>query len=114
MSGLMNNDIKQIYSLIGLCQKAGYVKAGEFQTEKFVKAGMAVLVIVAGDASANTKKKFKNMSEFYKVPYYEFGNKDDLGYFIGCELRASLCITNKGLSDKIISKLETLNNTETL
>ena len=113
MSGLMNNDIKQIYSLIGLCQKAGYVKAGEFQTEKFVKAGLALLVVVADDASANTKKKFKNMSEFYKVPYYEFGNKDELGYSIGCELRASLCITNKGLADKIISKLQIINKNET-
>ena len=108
MSGPMNNEIKQIYSLIGLCQKAGFVKAGEFQTEKFVKEGAAVLVIVAEDASENTKKKFRNMSEFYKVPFYEFGIKDELGYSIGCELRSSLCITNKGLADKIISKLQSI------
>ena len=108
MSGQMNNDIKQIYSLIGLCQKAGFAKAGEFQTEKFVKEGAAVLVIVAEDASENTKKKFRNMAEFYKVPFYEFGTKDDLGYSIGCELRSSLCILNKGLADKIISKLQSI------
>ena len=105
MNGLANNNEKQIYSLIGLCQKAGYIKAGEFQTEKFVKCGQAELVIVAGDASDNTKKKFRNMSEYYGVPYYEFGVKDLLGNSIGCEFRASLAVTNKGLADKIISKL---------
>ena len=76
MSGLMNKDEKQIYSLIGLCQKAGYVKAGEFMTEKTVKSGAACLVIVAGDSSDNTKKKFRNMTDFYQVDYREFGDKD--------------------------------------
>ena len=56
MSGLMNKDEKQIYSLIGLCQKAGYVKAGEFMTEKTVKSGAACLVIVAGDSSENKSR----------------------------------------------------------
>jgi len=105
MNGLTNNNEKQIYSLIGLCQKAGYIKAGEFQTEKFVKNGQAFLVIVAGDASDNTKKKFKNMADYYKVPYFEFGIKDLLGNSIGCEFRASLAVINKGLADKIITKL---------
>ena len=112
MSGLMNKDEKQIYSLIGLCQKAGYVKAGEFMTEKTIKSGLACLVIVAADSSDNTKKKFKNMADFYEVPYRDFGDKDNLGNSIGCEFRASLAITNKGLADKIISKIDNIKNTE--
>lgn len=105
MSGPMNNDEKQVYSLIGLCQKAGYVKAGEYQTEKAVKSCTAYLVIVAENSSENTKKKFSNMATFYEVPYQEFGNKDDLGRCIGCEFRASLAITNQGLAEKIIDKI---------
>ena len=31
---------------------------------------MAELVIVAEDASDNTKKKFQNMCDFYEVPIY--------------------------------------------
>jgi len=48
-------------SLVSLATKAGKTASGEFCTEKEVKTGMAELVIVAEDASANTKKKFKNM-----------------------------------------------------
>ena len=43
-------------SMIGLATKAGKVASGEFCTEKEVKSGRACLVIVADDASDNTKK----------------------------------------------------------
>lgn len=58
--------------MLGLAAKAGKVASGEFMTENSVKTGMAALVIVATDASDNTKKKFRNMCEFYEVPMYEF------------------------------------------
>ena len=57
-------------SMISLAAKAGKTKSGEFMTEKEVKEGRAHLVIVADDASDNTKKKFQNMCDFYKVPIY--------------------------------------------
>ena len=106
---ISNNNEKQVYSLLGLCQKAGYVKAGEFQTEKAVKSGLAYLLIVADDSSDNTKKKFKNMAAFYETPYLEFGEKDALGRCIGCEFRASLAVTNEGLANKILSKIQNNN-----
>ena len=62
-------------SLVSLATKAGKTASGEFCTEKEVKTGMAELVIVAEDASANTKKKFKNMCDFYEVPIYFYGDR---------------------------------------
>ena len=50
--------------LIGLATKAGKTAGGEFLTEREVKSGRAALVIVAEDASENTKKKFQNMCEY--------------------------------------------------
>ena len=47
----------KVLSLIGLATKAGKTASGEFLTEREVKSGKAALVIVAGDASENTKKK---------------------------------------------------------
>ena len=60
----------KILSLVGLATRAGKTASGEFCTEKEVKTGSAALVIVAGDASENTKKKFRDMCEFYEVPIY--------------------------------------------
>ena len=55
----MAND--KVLSYLGLATKAGKIQSGEFSTEKSVKCGKAALVIVAEDASDNTKKKFKNV-----------------------------------------------------
>lgn len=92
--------------MLGLAAKAGKVTSGEFMTENSVKTGMAALVIVATDASDNTKKKFCNMCEFYEVPMYEFGIKDVLGHSIGKEYRASLAVNDEGLAQAIMKKMD--------
>ena len=51
----------KILSLVSLATRAGKIVSGEFCTEKEVKSGRAYLVLVADDASDNTKKKFRNM-----------------------------------------------------
>lgn len=91
----------KVLSLIGLATKAGKVVSGEFMTEKETKSGRAALVIVAGDSSENTKKKFQDMCEFYKVPIYFYGDKDTLGHAMGKELRASLAILDEGFANGI-------------
>ncbi len=50
----------RVLSLIGLATKAGKCASGEFMTENETKSGKAALVIVAEDASDNTKKKFRD------------------------------------------------------
>ena len=94
-------------SMIGLATKAGKVASGEISTEKEVKSARAYLVIVAGDASENTKKKFRNMCEFYQVPIYFYKDKDTLGHAMGKEFRASLAILDEGLAKGIRRHLET-------
>lgn len=87
--------------MIGMAMKAGKVASGEFATEKAVKSGKAALVIVSETASENTKKKFRNMCDYYKVPVYFFGEKEELGHAIGKEFRASLAILDAGLAKAI-------------
>ena len=98
-------------SLISLATKAGKTASGEFCTEKEVKLGGACLVIVATDASKNTKKKFRNMCDFYEVPIYFYGDKDTLGHAMGKELRATLAVTDAGFAKGIIRHLEAEHET---
>ncbi len=81
--------------------------SGEFTTEKEIKSGRACLAIIADDASDNTKKKFRNMCEFYEVPFYTYGNKVELGHAMGKEFRASLAILDEGFAKGIRKHLET-------
>ena len=95
----------KVMSLVGLATKAGKVASGEFSTEKSIKSGKGFLVLVAGDASANTKKKFQNMCEFYEVPIYFIANKEELGKFCGKEFRASLAVQDENFAKAMMKEL---------
>ncbi|MDE7430321.1 MAG: ribosomal L7Ae/L30e/S12e/Gadd45 family protein [Lachnospiraceae bacterium] len=97
----------RVLSMLGLAAKAGKVVSGEFSVEKAVKTNKAFLVIVAEDASDNTKKMFTNMCTFYEVPFYFYGNKETLGNAIGKETRASVGLLDTGFSDAIVKKIKT-------
>lgn len=92
--------------MLGIAAKSGNVVSGEFSTEKAVKTGHAYMVIVSEEASANTNKMFTNMTDFYEVPMYVFGTKEELGRCIGKEFRASLAITDENLANAVESKLK--------
>ena len=98
----------KVLSLLGIAAKAGSVASGEFSTEKAIKEAKAYLVIVANDSSDNTKKHFNDMCVFHEVPYYNYSDKESLGHHIGKEFRASLAVTNEGLSKAIIKQLKLL------
>ena len=93
-------------SMISLATKAGKTVSGEICTEKEVKTGRAALVIVAGDASENTKKKFRNMCDYYHVPIYFYEDKDTLGHAMGKEFRASLAVLDAGFAKGIMRHLD--------
>lgn len=84
--------------------KAGYIVSGEFSVEQALKKGKVHLVILAKDASDNTKKKFRDKCRYRSVPLLEISNKTDLGRAIGKEMRASLAITDKGFAETIESQ----------
>lgn len=93
-------------SLVGLATKAGKTVSGEFSTEKSVKSGKAYLVLVAEDASENTKKKFRNMCSFYEVPIYFIGDKESMGRAMGKEFRASLAVQDENFAKAICREFE--------
>ena len=95
----------RVLSMIGIAAKSGNVVSGEFSTEKAVKTGSAFLVIVSEEASENTKKHFTDMTSFYEVPIYFYGDKESLGRAIDKEFRASLAIVDENLAKAVETKL---------
>lgn len=92
---------KKVLGTLGLAMKAGCIVSGEFMTERSIRDGKARLVIVAEDASMNTKKKFSDSCHYYRVPYVEYGKKDVIGNAVGKSFRASLAVTDKGFATSI-------------
>lgn len=96
----------KVLSVLGLATRAGRVKSGEFATEQAVKNFTAELVLVAEDASDNTKKMFRNMCSFYQVPLYIHSTKEELGWAIGKQYRASVALCDQGFADLLMKRLE--------
>ena len=74
-------------------------------TGSMLVAVAAALVIVSDESSDNTKKKFQNMCDYYEVPVYFYGGKEELGHAMGKEFRASLAILDEGLAKSIEKNL---------
>ena len=92
--------------MLGLCQRAGKCKSGEFAVEKSIKSGKSFLVIIPEDASDNTKKKFKNMTTYRSVPYQELGTKETLGHQLGRSERSSISIEDQGFAQAMIKYID--------
>lgn len=95
--------MRKFYSLLGLCKKAGKLLGGEVAVENAIRGKTACLLIMATDASANTKKKFNNSATYYNIPLVEFGDKEALGSAVGEELRAIFAVTEEGFAKKLLS-----------
>ncbi len=98
-------DIDKVYSTLSLSMRAGKVKSGELAAMEAVRKRTAQLLIVSNDASENTKKQFSDKCKYYDVPIVFFGDKERLGHAIGKDVRTSLAITDKGLSEAILKNL---------
>lgn len=96
----------KILSYLGIAKKGGHVKSGAFMTEEAIKSNMAHLVIIADDASSNTRKKFEDMCRNYEVPCRIYADSDRLGHSMGNEFRMCLAITDEGLSKAILSNMK--------
>ncbi len=95
----------KVLSLLGIAMRGRNLVSGEFQTLEAIKKGSAMLVIIAEDASDNTKKLFTDKCTFYEVPVIKFGTKEALGRAIGKDLRSSIGVCDAGLADAIIKQL---------
>ena len=97
-------------SLLGLCAKAGKTVSGQFSVEKAVKSQEAKVVIVAGDASDNTKKHFSDICSYRKIPVYVYKDGKSLGACIGKDFRMVMAVTDEGLAINLESKLREVLN----
>ena len=93
---------RKVASFLSICMKAGKIGAGERVCEIALRNGSARLVILAGDASGNTKKKFEQKTFYYRVPLLTVGTKDEISRCIGKENRAVFVITDESLAGNVI------------
>lgn len=85
-------------SRLGLAMRAGRVISGEEAVLEAIRSGEAKLVVLASDASENTKKKFRDKCSHYNVMLMTGGTRFELGAAIGKTERVVLAVTDEGFA----------------
>jgi ribosomal protein L7Ae-like RNA K-turn-binding protein len=96
----------KVLSTLSMAMKAGKLVSGETAVMNAVRGMTASLVIIAGDASDGTKKKFTDKTSYYEVPCRIYGTKDMLAHSIGKDMRSVIAVTDEGFAGSIIQRLE--------
>lgn len=92
----MNNKRKAL-NLLGLAQRAGKLVSGSPTVLGSVRSQQAKLVIIAEDASPNTKKQFLDKSEYYNIPSLITLTQAEISQAIGRE-RTVCAFTDNGFA----------------
>lgn len=104
----MNNNEAKIYSFLGLAQRAGKLVSGDDSTMLDIKKNKVKLVIVADDASNNTKKLFKDKTSFRNINCVIYSTKLQLGLAIGKSPRAVVGIKDASFANKVLDLIENI------
>lgn len=96
----------KVYSFMGLATKARKLISGEETCERALKGTDVSLIIVAEDASQNTKKKFTDSCKFRNIEIRVFGKKDILGKCTGKNIRSVVAILDKGFSKRLMEMID--------
>lgn len=96
---------RKVLSLLSLCQRSGNLSSGEGTVEQKIQKKNAFLVIIAEDASDNTKKKFTDKCRFYNIPIVITSTKDELSSAIGKYNRSSFAICSQSFAQAIEKEL---------
>ena len=94
---------KEINGLLGLANISKNIITGEKVIET-IRNQRAKLIIIAEDASDNTKKKYQDKCSYYNIPYMSIGTVDELSHAIGKNNRVVLAIMDANFAKKILEK----------
>ena len=95
---------------MGLAQKAGKIVSGDDAVLNAIEKHKAILVLIAMDASKNSKELLCKKARNAKVEYYVYGNKIGFGMAIGKSPRAAIAILDKNFAAGMKKVLEISSN----
>ncbi len=91
---------------ISIAAKAGKVRSGGEQAARCIEGGKAKLVIIAEDASPGSAGKTEALCQRHGVPVITGPGKETLGNLCGRDMRSAVIITDKGIAEAILQKME--------
>lgn len=98
--------MQKFLTMLGFAMKSGNIITGDDTCEMFLKKRRIKLLIVAADASENTKDKFRFLTRQQEVQLVEISTKEELSQAIGKYNRAVIGITNRKFANSLIQLVD--------
>ena len=95
---------KNVLFALGMAQKAGKLASGDTAVQYAVKSGKALVVLLAEDASENSRKDILNMGKNYEIPVIVTLTKAEIGQAIGKAQRTAVAVIDKNFYKMIIKE----------
>ncbi|CAI6027974.1 hypothetical protein COHCIP112018_00585 [Cohnella sp. JJ-181] len=99
MTAMTTND--KTLSRLGLAMRAGKLVSGDETVLKSIRGGEAKLVVIARDASDNTRKKVADKCASYGVELLTGYSRYDLGSAVGKPERVLFAVTDQGFANLV-------------
>lgn len=93
--------MKKLFGMLGLAKRAGKVSTGAFVCDKMIRSKRAKLVILASDASENTKKSVTDSCAYYNIKLIELSDMAGLGHITGGGERAVVSVNDNNFAKAI-------------
>jgi len=100
----LNNE--KFYSFLGIIQKSGNLVSGYNTCIAQIKNSKCKLVIIAEDASENTRNKFLTICNSKNIEYKIYGFKENIGLSIGKSSKSVLIIKDENMSKVVLNMFE--------
>ena len=88
----------KVMGMLGLAKRARCLVSGEEKVLDTVRSRKSGAVILARDASDNTKKKFHDKCSYYGIRVFEYGTKETIGH-------AVVSLTDRNFAESIVRLL---------
>ena len=103
----MNAAVEQrAMNLLSMAARAHRIVSGAFMAEETLKKRRGTFLLLAVDASEETKEKFSRMAARMHVPAVELLTMQQLGHCLGKEYRAVAVLIDRGFADRFSAYLQ--------
>lgn len=101
----MSRQVEGILHLLGLARRGGRVVSGDRAVLAACTAGQAQLLLLAEDASPNTRRRFETAASRAGVPLRYVADRLRLGEALGQSPRAVVALTDAGFANAVLDRL---------
>ncbi len=98
--------LKKSLNYLGIAKRSGNILCGTDTVVKSLSNGKIKLILVASDASANTKDKIIKKAFYYHIQVMDTISSDDLSRAVGKENLMVMALVDEGLTKAFLKEVE--------